>query len=47
MLRKFIKSQKDLKSIHNKIRFQYFNQPQNFDANKDYYKILDLNKQAK
>ncbi len=37
---------KQLKSLHKQIQFNYFNQPQNFDPAKDYYKILDLDKHA-
>ena len=37
---------KVLKPFNYQIKYSYFNQPQNFDAGKDYYNILGLSKNA-
>lgn len=49
MLRKILKPTFSplSKSINRQLKYKYFNQqPNNFDASKDYYRILDLSKDA-
>jgi hypothetical protein len=48
MIRKLLKpfNYKSFNSLNKQIYFKYFNQPQNFSPEKDYYKILDLDKHA-
>lgn len=48
MIKKILKSlhSKNQNTLYFRLNYNYFSQPQNFDLKKDYYQILELNKNA-